>query len=151
MRRPRRAGRRGREDGATAALGSDEGAGLGSDEGAGLIDTLVGFVIFLVLLLVAVQTLVHLFAVSAVTAAANDAAEAVAADGGNPAAVAAAQSTAVSRLGPFGSGHTRFDWLEVNGQRVSLRVTARSPAMVPLPASYRDISRTVTVRTERSR
>lgn len=108
-------------------------------------------VIFLVLLLVAVQTLVHLFAVSAVTTAANDAAEAVADDGGNPAAVPAAQASAVSRLGTFGSGHTRFDWLEVDGQEVRLRVTARSPALVPLPVSYRDISRTVTVRTERFR
>lgn len=103
------------------------------------------------LLLLAVQTLLHLFAVSAVTAAADQAAEAVAGAGGNPSAVPAAQASAVGRLGGFGRDHAHFDWLEVDGRQVTLRVTAVSPALVPLPGSYRDISRTVTVRTERFR
>ncbi len=125
--------------------------GVDNERGTALIGTLVGFVIFMILLLLAVQTLAHLYATSAVTAAANDAAEAVASDGGRPGDVPSAQAEAVSRLGPFGSAHTHFDWLEVGGQQVTVRVTAVSPALVPLPASYRYITRTVTVRTERFR
>jgi hypothetical protein len=120
-------------------------------EGTAIVGTLVGFVIFMILLLVAVQTLVHLYATSALTAAANEAAEQVASEGGSPRAVPAAQSEAVAHLGGFGARHTHFDWLEVDGQQVVVRVTAQSPALVPLPASYRDITRTVTVRTERFR
>jgi hypothetical protein len=121
------------------------------DEGTAIVGTLVGFVIFMILLLVAVQTLVHLYATSAVTAAANEAAEQVASEGGSRQAVPAAQSEALSRLGGFGAKHTHFDWLEVDGQQVVVRVTALSPGLLPLPISYRDITRTVTVRTERFR
>lgn len=121
------------------------------EAGEGLVGTLVGFTIFMVLLLLAVQVLVHLYATSAVTAAANEAAEQVASAGGSPSAVPAAQREAVSRLGSFGSGHTHFDWTELGGQQVTVRVTAESPSFLPLPASYRDIERTVTVRTERFR
>jgi hypothetical protein len=104
----------------------------------------------MLLLLTAVQVLVHLYAVSAVTAAANAAADTVAEEGGNPAGVPAAQAAALSGLGSFGA-HTTFDWLEVDGRQVRLEVIALSPALVPLPASYRRIVRTVTVRTERFR
>ena len=130
---------------------SGPGDAADDERGSGLIDTIVGFTIFMILLLVAVQTLVHLYATSSLTAAANEAAEQVASDGGSPGEVPLAQAEALSRLGGWGARHTRFDWLEVGGQQVTLRVTAQSPALVPLPGSYRDISRTVTVRTERFR
>jgi hypothetical protein len=130
----------------------DSEAGEARDEaGEGLIGTLVGFIMFMLLLLLAVQTLVHLYATSAVTAAANDAAEQVASAGGSASEVPAAQREAVARLGTFGGRHAKFEWDEIGGQQVTLTVTARSPALLPLPASYRDIERTVTVRTERFR
>jgi hypothetical protein len=125
--------------------------GPDDEAGEGLVGTLVGFTIFMVLLLLAVQALVHLYATSAVTTAANEAAEQVASAGGAASAVPAAQQEAGQRLGSFGSRHTRFEWLELGGQQVTLRVVAESPAFIPLPASYRDIVRTVTVRTERFR
>ena len=120
------------------------------DDGTALVGTLIGFAIMMVLLLLAVQVLLHLFAVSALSAAANQAADAVATAGGSPAAVPAAEAAARAGLGGIGAA-TTFDWLEVDGQQVELRVTARSPALLPLPPSYRDIERTVIVRTERFR
>ena len=122
-----------------------------AEGGTAIVGTIVGFAIFMILLLAAVQTLVHLYATSSVTAAANEAAEQVASQGGSPQGIPVAQAEAVARLGPFGSRHTHFRWLQVNGQVVVVRVTAQSPALLPLPRSYRDITRTVTVRTERFR
>jgi hypothetical protein len=121
------------------------------EAGEGLIGTLVGFTIFMILLLLGVQVLVHLYATSAVTAAANEAAEQVASAGGAPSAVPGAQRVAVSRLGSFGSHHAHFDWIELGGQQVTVTVSAESPSFLPLPSSFRDIERTVTVRTERFR
>jgi len=105
----------------------------------------------MILLLAVVQTLVHLYAVSAVTSAAQDAADAVAQAGGRAAAVPAAQAEARAGLGRFGSAHTTFHWLQVGPGEVRVRVVALTPAFVPLPASYRRVVRTVTVRTERFR
>jgi hypothetical protein len=121
------------------------------ETGEGLVGTLVGFTVFIVLLLLGVQVLIHLYAMSAVTAAANEAAEQVASAGGSASAVPAAQRAAVARLGTFGSRHTHFDWTQLGGQQVTVTVTAESPSFLPLPASYRDIERTVTIRTERFR
>jgi hypothetical protein len=121
------------------------------DSGTALVGTLVGFFIFMVLLLLGVQTLVHLYATSALTAAAVEAAQQVATEGGAPADVPAAEQAARSSLGRFGGEHTSFDWIEVDGQQVVLRVTARSPGLLPLPASFERVSRTVTLRTERFR
>jgi hypothetical protein len=129
----------------------DEDRDDDGEAGTGIVGTLVGFAIFMVLLLLAVQTLVHLYATSAVTAAANEAAEQVASDGGSANDVPAAQAEALARLGGWGARHTHFTWIEVDGQQVTVRVTALSPALVALPTSDRDITRTVTVRTERFR
>jgi hypothetical protein len=122
-----------------------------SERGTAVVGTLVGFLIFMILLLLAVQTLVHLYATSALTSAADDAATQVATAGGAPSAVPGAEATARAGLGTFGAEHTRFDWIEVDAQQVTVRVTAESPALLPLPATYRRITRTVTVRTERFR
>jgi len=106
----------------------------------------------MVLLLFAVQVLVHLYATSALTSAALRAAERVASDPADEAgAVPAAEAEARHELGTFGAAHTAFDWVEVDGRQVVLSVRAQSPGFVPLPGSWRVIKRTVSVRTERFR
>lgn len=115
-----------------------------------MVGTLVGATIFLLFLLVAVQFLVRLYATSVLTSAAYQAAQAVATGGGAP-AIGPAEAAARRRMGAFGGAHARFVWREVDRQQVVLEVTDESPAFTPMPASYRTIERTVTVRTERFR
>ncbi len=116
-----------------------------------MVGTLVGFLIFMVLLLFSVQVIVRLYATSALTATATRAADAVA-DAPDPAsAVAAAEASARAELGTFGATRTTFDWKEVDGQQVVLEVVGVSPGLLPLPSGWRRIERTVTVRTERFR
>ncbi len=131
---------------------AEETASAGADRGTAVVGTLVGFAIVMVLLLFAAQFLVRLYATSSLTSAAFQAARQVAeTPGDQQAAVGRAQQDAEQRLGGFGAQHTQFHWLEVDGQQVVLQVTARSPGFLPLPASFRRIERTVTVRTERFR
>jgi len=130
-------------------MAGDGAAGGRGDEGTAVVGTLTGFLIFMVLLLLAVQTLVHLYATSAVTAAANEAVQQVATGGGSVSSVPAAEAAARASLGSFGARRVRFDWLEVDGVRVVLHVSATSPGLLPLSAGLERISRTVTLRTER--
>jgi len=129
--------------------------GAGRDEAAeagnSIVGTVVGFTIFLLFLVATVQVLVHLYAESALTSVANNAAEAVADSGGDPAAVPSAQASAEEALGGFGRDHTVFEWLVVDGEEVRLRVSASTPELVPLPAGFNRVSLTVTVRTQRFR
>ena len=118
------AGRRGRGQAGTAVVG-----------------TLVGFLIFMLLLLVAVQVLVRLYATSALTSAAFGAARQVATDPHGPLAVPAAQAAALRQLGSFGARHTTFEWLEVDGARVVLRVRGAPPASCTCPGSVRSYGR----------
>jgi Flp pilus assembly protein TadG len=121
------------------------------EQGTAVVGTLVGFLIFMILLLFSVQVLVRLYATSALTASATTAAEAVA-DSPDPAATApAAEASARSELGSFGTTRTGFDWREVDGQQVVLQVVGLSPSFLPLPSSWLTIRRTITVRTERFR
>jgi Flp pilus assembly protein TadG len=122
-----------------------------AEGGTALVGTLVGFAIFFVLLLLAVQVAVRLYATSALTAAATQAAETVAQDPDPVAGVSEAQQDARSRLGTFGASETSFDWEEVDGNRVVLKVTADSPDLLRLVPGWGHITRTVTVRTERFR
>ena len=123
-----------------------------TEEGTAIVGTFVGAAIFLVLLLFATQFLVRLYAVSALTSAAFDAANDVATSHGDIATeIPSAEADARRRLGSFGSAHTTFIWKEVDARQVVLEVRAQSPAFVPLPATYRLIERTVTVRTEQFR
>jgi hypothetical protein len=122
-----------------------------SETGTAVVGTLVGFLIFLILLLLSVQILVRLYAASALTASATNAAEMVADSSEPAAAVPGAEASARSRLGTFGATRTTFDWREVDPQQVVLQVNGLSPAFLPLPASWLSIRRTVTVRTERFR
>jgi hypothetical protein len=112
----------------------------------------VGFAIVIVLLLFAAQMLVRLYATSSLTSAAFAAARQVAESPADQVtAVQVAQQEATHSLGGFAAEHTQFHWLEVDGQQVVLQVIAQSPGFLPLPASFRQIQRTVTVRTERFR
>ncbi|MGH9095500.1 MAG: hypothetical protein ACRDXE_10100 [Acidimicrobiales bacterium] len=121
------------------------------ETGTAVVGTLVGFCIFMLRLLLAVQTLVHLYATSTLTSAAFDAAHRVASSPDAVAAIPSAQADAQRSLGSFGPAHTRFVWERVDGGVVVLRVLAQSPGFLPLPRSFRQIDRTVTVRTERFR
>jgi hypothetical protein len=112
---------------------------------------MVGSTIFLVALLFGAQMLLHLYVTSTLSSTATRAAEQVAQSPDPPAAIGAAQSAAVHQLGSFGASHTRFIWQEADDQQVVLRVVGRSPGFLPLPSGWRDITRTVTVRTERFR
>ena len=112
---------------------------------------MIGATIFLLFLLFAAQFLVRLYATSVVTSAAYQAAQDVATSGGQPATIASAEAEARTRMGRFGGAQARFIWREVDGQEVVLEVIDQSPSFTPLPRSYRQIDRTVVVRTERFR
>lgn len=113
---------------------SPEPAGRGrgrGETGSGLIAGVVGVAVFLVLLLLAVQVVLDLYARSAVTAAALDAASAVAGSDGNATSVAQADAVANARaiLGSLGSG-ARFAW-QVTPAAVKLTVTVGDPSVLP--------------------
>lgn len=122
-----------------------------SERGTAVVGTLIGFLIFMVLLLFAVQVVVRLYATSALTTAATRAAETVASSPFPQASVAAAEQEARSQLGSFAANHTDFEWKEVDGEQVVLEVSATSPEFLPLVPGWATITRTITVRTERFR
>ena len=111
----------------------------------------MGFLIFVLLLLLAAQVMVRLYATSALTSAATRAAETVAESPDPQAAESPAESDARSGLGTFGARDTTFAWVEADGRQVVLRVGGRSPEFLPLLPGWSRITRTVTVRTERFR
>ena len=121
------------------------------EDGTAIVGTLVGFLIVMVLLLFAVQVVVRLYATSALTSAANSAADEVASSPVPSAEVTTAEAQAKADLGGFGASHTTFDWVEVDGDQVVLKVTAQSPEFLPGLTAWNTITRTVTVRTERFR
>ena len=123
----------------------------GGDAGTAIVGTLVGFIIFLVLLLFATQVLVRLYAESALGSAATRAADTVASSPVPSAGVDAAEAEAKQELGSFGGRNTTFDWKEVDGQQVVLEVQGRSPEFLPGLPGWSRIDRTVVVRTERFR
>ena len=123
------------------------------ERGAGLIGTIAGVTVFLAFLLFAVQLLFNLYATSAVTAAAYDAARLVAGAGGGPADVPRAEAHARAVLGRY-AGRVAFEWA-VDDEVVALRVVADNPSFL-LPAvggslGFDEIDRTVRVRVERLR
>lgn len=119
--------------------------------GAGLIDTTVGFLIFLVLLLFSAQLIIRLYASSALSAAASHAAEEVAYAPDPPAEMPIAESEARRQLGSFGGPRTTFDWGPVGADYVVLTVTGHAPSLVPFDSGWATVTRTVTVRVERFR
>jgi hypothetical protein len=114
------------------------------ETGSGLLGTLVGVTVFLVLLLFAVQLAVNLYATSAVTTGAYDAARKVAgAEGVTPAEAEAAARDLLDEP------ELTFTWDTSRDDVVVLRLEARRPSLLPnVPMPFQVIDRTVTVRRE---
>jgi Flp pilus assembly protein TadG len=134
---------------------SRRSAADGRERGTGLIGTWFGFVVFLALLLFAVQVLYDLYSTSVVTGVAFDAARKVAGASGGPTSEAAAEATAREVLGRYGR-QVRFTWDLTDPDVVQLRVQADNPAFVlpslragPFP--FQHVDRTIRVRVERFR
>ncbi len=124
------------------------------ERGGGPISVWVGFSVFLVMLLFAVQVLFNLYAASVVTAVSYDAARRVAGgDGGQP-YMSEAEDQARQSLGRYADRVT-FDWSATNGEEVVLRVQSDNPSvLLPLragPAALDRLDRTIRVRVERFR
>jgi hypothetical protein len=123
------------------------------ERGTGVISSIFGLLVVLVLLLLAVQVTYDLYATSAVTAAAYDAARVVAGADGGPGAAAAAEDGARRSLGRYGED-VAFTW-SVDDDAVELRVVARNPSFLPValrrPLGIDVVDRTVRVRTEHFR
>lgn len=130
------------------------------ERGAGLIGTIGALAVFFVLLTFAVQLLFNLYATSAVTAAAYDAASMAASgevDHTDPRAVDAAlegaEDHARELLGAYGD-RARFTW-EVDPERVrlSVEVTHARVAISPVLGAFglNRVDRSVEVRVEQPR
>jgi hypothetical protein len=125
-----------------------------SERGSGPISTWIGFLVFLGMLLFAVQALLNLYATSVVTSVAYDAARQVAGSDGGADAIAGAEDQARQLLGRFGQ-EVAFDWSATTGDDVVLRVQGTVPSVLlpprrgPLP--FGSIDRTVRLRVERFR
>lgn len=128
--------------------------------GAGLVGTFAGVLVFIVFLLFAVQLLFNLYATSAVTAAALDAARVVAAervDHTNAGSVQEAQQQADARarriLGRYGS-RAQLSWT-MDDEVVRVHVQVRNPrvffAGLDRAIGFDSIDRTVAVRIEKYR
>lgn len=125
---------------------------LRSEAGTGLLGSIVGVTVFLVLLLFAVHLALNLYATSALTSVAYDAARQVAGSDGGPDARERAGDHVREVLDRMDPGAVELVWDVDRADVVSLTVRARrdSPFLhVPLP--FQEIERTVTVRWERPR
>jgi hypothetical protein len=123
---------------------------LGGESGAGLLGSVIGVTVFLVLLLFAVQLAMNLYATSAVTSVAFDAARKVA--GADHVAPATAEADARRVLDEFEAqgGKLTFDWDDTRDDVVVLRLEAKRPAPLLAKVSFpfQTIDRTVRVRRE---
>jgi hypothetical protein len=144
---------------ASSTPGTDPGSTRPANEhGTGLIGSLAGFAAFIVLVLLAGQVLFDLYARSAVTAAAFDAARRVAGfDIATlpPDQLSQAEADAVTQaratLGRYGAAAT-FTWT-LTPTTVALRVQMTNPSLVPAgfghPLGIDTIDRSVRVQAER--
>ncbi len=130
------------------------------DRGVGTVPTAVGFVVFLVFLLLAVQVLYGLYATSTVRGALNDAASRAANGAAGDADLARLADDAERSLGPMGRRTTillRFEDDDADGvpDVVVGSALADPPRFVPPPlsgvAGLDDIDVSVRVRIERFR
>ena len=121
------------------------------ERGGGPISMWIGFSVFLVLLLFAVQVLFNLYATSVVTAVSYDAARRVAGSDGGPAYTGEAEEQARQALGRYASRVT-FDWSGSSADEVVLHVHASNPhVLLPVlagPAAFDHLDRTIRVRVE---
>ena len=124
------------------------------ERGGGPISIWIGFSVFLVMLLFAVQVLFNLYAASVVTAVSYDAARRVAGSDGGPTYIAEAEDQARQALGRYASRVT-FDWSATSDEEVVLRVQSDNPSiLLPVaagPAAFDRLDRTIRVRVERFR
>jgi hypothetical protein len=133
---------------------------LTDDRGVGMVPTAVGFVVFLVFLLLAVQVLYGLYATSTVRGALNDAASRAANGAAGEAELARMADDAERSLGPMGGRTTillRLEDDDADGvpDVVVGSALADPPRFVPSPLSgiggLDDIDVSVRVRIERFR
>ena len=114
----------------------------------------IGFSVFLVMLLFAVQVLFNLYAASVVTAVSYDAARRVAGSQRGTVDMADAEAQARQLLGRYES-RVQFDWSGTTDEEVVLRVQSDNPSvLMPLlagPAALQQLDRTIRVRVERFR
>lgn len=124
------------------------------ERGGGLIQLWVGFFVFLVMLLFAVQLLFNLYATSVVTSISFDAARRVAGSDGDPNATVNAEADARRSLGRYAQ-QVVFDWGGTSRDEVVLRVTAENPSvLLPVlagPVAFDRLDRTIRIRVERFR
>ena len=124
------------------------------EKGGGPISMWIGFSVFLVMLLFAVQVLFNLYAASVVTAVSYDAARRVAGGDGGPGLMAEAEEQARQSLGRY-SDRVTFDWSETTADEVVLHVQTDNPnVLLPVlagPAALDTLDRTIRVRVERFR
>lgn len=123
------------------------------ERGGGLIHLWVGFFVFLVMLLFAVQVLFNLYATSVITAVSYDAARRVAGSDGGESSITAAESDARRSLGRYGND-VAFEWT-TGEDEVVLRVRAENPdVLLPVlagPVAFDRLDRTIRVRVEKFR
>lgn len=130
-----------------------------AERGTTMLGTSAGFVVFLLLMFAAVQILFNLYATSIVTAAAHDAASAVAgldAADDRCAAAADAEARFVEALGDYGqAGHAELFWDCIDPDIVTVRVVAEHPTFLPAHLAglvdLGHLDRTIVVRVERFR
>jgi Flp pilus assembly protein TadG len=141
-------------------VAADRARGDGGDAGTGLIGSVAGLLVFLALLLFAVQTLVALYTRSVVTDAAHEGVRRVAGarvDHADPSAVAAAQRDAeveVRRLLGRAGRDVELDWSATTPDTIALTVRVEPPSFLwsALRSPWRGlVERTVTARVERVR
>ena len=124
------------------------------ERGGGPISMWIGFSVFLVMLLFAVQVLFNLYATSVVTAVSYDAARRVAGSDGGADHMAAAEAQARQALGRY-ERWVQFDWNGTTDEEVVLRVHADNPnVLLPVlagPGALDQLDRTIRVRVERFR
>jgi hypothetical protein len=121
------------------------------EQGGGPISMWIGFSVFLVMLLFAVQVLFNLYAASVVTAVSYDAARRVAGSNGGVSYIGQAEADARQALGRY-SDRVTFDWSATSADEVVLRVQSQNPSvLLPLhkgPAALDHLDRTIRVRVE---
>ena len=122
--------------------------------GGGPISLWLGFFVFLVMLLFAVQVLFNLYAASVVTAVSYDAARRVAGSEGGSEYITDAEAQARQSLGRYAS-RVVFDWSATTEDEVVLRVQTENPTvLLPVlagPGPLHQLDRTIRVRVERFR
>lgn len=124
-----------------------------TQRGAGHVSTWLGFLMFMILMLGAVQILFNLYATSVVTGAAHDAARTVAGYDNPCSATADAESQMRADLGEYGAKDTiAVEW-SCTADLVSLRVVADHPTVLPKMlrglTGLGHMDRTIRVRVER--